>query len=417
MDRLENVSICLPENVKNIIQTLIDHGYEAYAVGGCVRDCLINREPGDWDITTSALPYQVKEIFRRTVDTGIAHGTVTVMIGKDGYEVTTYRLDGDYEDGRHPKNVTFTSSLIEDLKRRDFTINAMAYNDVTGIVDEFDGMGDLKRGVIRCVGKALDRFDEDALRILRAVRFSAQLGYAIDDETQTAIGQLAYNLDKISKERIHTELNKMLLSDNPDYFLLADSLGIMEVIIPEFAAFSDKEKQFCKRMSRLVDKRLSERYAAMLYSCKDGRNVSKILRGLKLDNETINMAEVLIRFSSFEITFDERELRHLIYKIEPKNLERVFSFRKAYELTCNNEEGAQHVEKACKICENIISRGDCLSLKQLAIGGKDLMDIGIKAGRDMGRILEELLTCVLDNPEKNDRDYLLNLAKEVQDKL
>ena len=188
------MQIQLPEKVEYIIQTLEAAGYEAYAVGGCVRDSLLNREPDDWDITTSARPQQVKEVFPRTIDTGIQHGTVTVMMGKEGFEVTTYRIDGEYEDSRHPKEVIFTANLIEDLKRRDFTINAFAYNHRSGIVDAFDGMTDLKNGIIRCVGEAKERFTEDALRMMRAVRFSAQLGYDIEEKTKEAIVELAPNL-------------------------------------------------------------------------------------------------------------------------------------------------------------------------------------------------------------------------------
>ena len=176
------MKIVLPEKVTYIIDTLTQHGFEAYAVGGCVRDTMLGRIPMDWDITTSAKPEQVKALFQHTIDTGIQHGTVTVMIDHEGFEVTTYRIDGEYEDARHPKEVQFTSNLLEDLKRRDFTINAMAYNDRDGLVDAFDGVGDLERGVIRCVGAAVERFTEDALRMLRAVRFGAQLGFSIEDE-------------------------------------------------------------------------------------------------------------------------------------------------------------------------------------------------------------------------------------------
>ena len=207
------MKIVLPDNVQSIIDRLTEYGYEAYAVGGCVRDSIIHRVPGDWDITTSAKPEEVKKIFRRTIDTGIAHGTVTVMIGREGYEITTYRIDGEYEDGRHPKKVEFTASLTEDLRRRDFTINAMAYNDIEGIVDRFDGVGDLEKGIIRCVGNPYERFSEDALRMLRAVRFSAQLGFDIEENTRRAIEELAPTIEKVSRERIHTEFGKILLSD------------------------------------------------------------------------------------------------------------------------------------------------------------------------------------------------------------
>ena len=186
-----NERIQIPQHAKEILERLNQHGFEAYVVGGCVRDSLLGRQPEDWDITTSARPEQVKAIFGRTIDTGIQHGTVTIMRGKTGYEVTTYRIDGEYEDSRHPKNVEFTSNLTEDLKRRDFTINAMAYNPKEGLVDVFGGEEDLKAGIVRCVGFAMDRFTEDALRILRALRFSAQLGFGIEENTWNAIKRIS----------------------------------------------------------------------------------------------------------------------------------------------------------------------------------------------------------------------------------
>ncbi|MBP5159801.1 MAG: CCA tRNA nucleotidyltransferase, partial [Lachnospiraceae bacterium] len=224
----------LPENVHFIIDVLRSAGNDAYAVGGCVRDSLLGRTPEDWDITTSASPDEVKVLFKRTVDTGIEHGTVTVMIDKTGYEVTTYRVDGKYKDGRHPESVTFTRSLEEDLKRRDFTINAMAFNENDGIVDLFDGRKDLEARLVRCVGDPRQRFGEDALRILRAVRFSAQLGFEIEEETAKAMGELAGTLEKISAERIRTELDKLLASDHPEKLMKAYELGITKVILPEF---------------------------------------------------------------------------------------------------------------------------------------------------------------------------------------
>ena len=226
------MTIQLPEKVRYIIDILMEAGYDAYAVGGCVRDSILGRKPSDWDITTSALPEQVKGLFRRTVDTGIQHGTVTIMLEKEGFEVTTYRIDGEYEDSRHPKTVIFTPNLIEDLKRRDFTINAMAYNDKAGIVDAFEGMEDLQRKVIRCVGDAEARFGEDALRIMRAIRFSAQLGYEIEEETGKAIRKLAPTLQNISAERIQVELVKLITSDNPFWLKYAYDTGVTKVVLP-----------------------------------------------------------------------------------------------------------------------------------------------------------------------------------------
>lgn len=228
------MQIRLPQKVEDIIEKIQAAGYEAYAVGGCVRDTVLGREPDDWDITTSAEPEEVKKLFERTIDTGIQHGTVTVMLGREGFEVTTYRIDGKYEDSRHPKDVTFTANLKEDLRRRDFTINAMAYNEKDGLVDLYGGIQDIEKGLIRCVGDAGERFTEDALRMMRAVRFSAQLGYAIEENTKAAVKELAPMIRKISAERIQAELVKLMVSDHPDYIRTAYETGITAQIFPEF---------------------------------------------------------------------------------------------------------------------------------------------------------------------------------------
>ncbi len=230
----ETVKIALPEAVRDIIHTLQGAGYEAWAVGGCVRDSILGRVPDDWDITTSARPEQVKALFKKTVDTGIQHGTVTVLWHREGYEVTTYRIDGEYEDSRHPKEVQFTASLREDLRRRDFTINAMAYNEEAGLVDIFGGIGDIRAKKIRCVGDPMERFSEDALRMMRAVRFSAQLGYEIEAETEAAICRLSHTLEKISAERIRTELVKLLVSPHPELIRACWRTGMTAVFLPEF---------------------------------------------------------------------------------------------------------------------------------------------------------------------------------------
>ena len=229
------LTVQIPEQVNSILETLQGAGFEAYIVGGCVRDALLGREPHDWDITTSALPYEVKELFPRTIDTGLQHGTVTVMCGRTGYEVTTFRVDGVYEDGRHPKEVTFTPSLAEDLKRRDFTINAMAYDPGSGLVDLFGGQEDLTDGVIRAVGDPVQRFTEDALRILRLVRFSAQLGFSAEEKTLSAAEALTKNLRLVSSERIREEFMKTLLSDHPEKLLMLQEIGALSVFFPELS--------------------------------------------------------------------------------------------------------------------------------------------------------------------------------------
>lgn len=402
------VRIELPKDVRHIINVLMENGYEAYAVGGCVRDSILGRTPGDWDITTSALPMQVKALFRRTVDTGIQHGTVTVMLGKNGYEVTTYRIDGKYEDSRHPKSVEFTFNLVEDLKRRDFTINAMAYNDEHGIVDAFDGMGDLKRRIIRCVGKAHDRFDEDALRILRAVRFSAQLGFDIEDDTAKAARELAPTLVKISRERIHTELNKLLLSDNPDYFSVVYDLGVMKVIIPELENIDahklDKIKHFIKKTSAV----LPERYAALL-SCVDADTAGRILKGLKLDNATILMAAKLVKYYNMNPVVSEAAVRHYINEVGENDALRIVDFNISI---CGSELNKGYTDMR-KICVMVKERGDCTELRNLKISGRDLMEAGFPAGKQLGEILQKLLCEVLDNPKFNEYNYLLKRAVEL----
>ena len=402
------VRIELPKDVRHIINVLMENGYEAYAVGGCVRDSILGRTPGDWDITTSGLPMQVKALFRRTVDTGIQHGTVTVMLGKNGYEVTTYRIDGKYEDSRHPKSVEFTSNLVEDLKRRDFTINAMAYNDEHGIVDAFDGMGDLKRRIIRCVGKAHDRFDEDALRILRAVRFSAQLGFDIEDDTAKAARELAPTLVKISRERIHTELNKLLLSDNPDYFSVVYDLGVMKIIIPELENIDahklDKIKHFIKKTSAV----LPERYAALL-SCVDADTAGRILKGLKLDNATILMAAKLVKYYNMNPVVSEAAVRHYINEVGENDALRIVDFNISI---CGSELNKGYTDMR-KICVMVKERGDCTELRKLKISGRDLMEAGFPAGKQLGEILQKLLCEVLDNPKFNEYNYLLKRAVEL----
>lgn len=244
---VKHIKIALPKYVGFIIDKLYEKGYEAFAVGGCVRDVVMGRNPHDWDITTNALPEIVKETFNKTIDTGIKHGTVTVMIKRVGYEVTTYRIDGEYTDGRHPKEVIYTSDLAEDLKRRDFTINAMAYNYRTGIIDKFNGVEDIENKIIRCVGNPTDRFKEDALRMLRAIRFSAQLDFSIDKETYEAIKLLAENLSLISKERIQAELTKTITSEIQTGLFIYVSLGFIHIYLLKARHYHRAIQEYMRR--------------------------------------------------------------------------------------------------------------------------------------------------------------------------
>lgn len=439
--------IQLPDKVRSIITKLESAGYEAYAVGGCVRDSLLGRTPSDWDVTTSAKPQQVKAIFRHTVDTGIRHGTVTVMLDREGFEVTTYRIDGEYEDSRHPKEVVFTANLLEDLKRRDFTINAFAYNDQSGIVDAFDGMEDLKRGVIRCVGAASERFGEDALRMLRAVRFSAQLGFTIAEETKAAIRALAPNLANISAERIQAELVKLLLSDNPDYMRDVYGLGITKVILPELdIAFATAQNnphhqytvgEHLMQSLRHTGADKSLRLATLMHDIgkpsvrttdKEGidhfhghvevseRMAVDILKRLKFDNDTIDKVQKYVRYHDYKPEPDARSVRRAISKIGEAYFPQVMELRRADTLAQSDYQRGEklaQIDEVLRLYAQIMEKKQCISLKTLAITGNDLIALGVPKGRRIGEILNRLLDEVLQNPESNVHEYLVEKAKEL----
>ena len=453
------MKIKLPEKVNQIITTLLAHGHEAYAVGGCVRDSLLGREADDWDITTSASPYEVKELFRRTIDTGIQHGTVTVMLDKVGFEVTTYRVDGKYEDGRHPTEVSFTASLAEDLKRRDFTINAMAYNETEGLVDLFHGAEDLEQGVIRCVGVAKERFSEDALRILRAFRFSAQLDFSIEEETLMAARELADTLKKISAERIYAELTKLLVSGHPERLLTAYECGVTKVILPEFDRMCETEQNHPAHYANVgihsldttcYAKKITEysgtcgftpdefrylRLAALLHDVgKPERRstdekgidhfrghaeagadeVKKILRRLKSDNATVDTVSRLVRWHTYPFVAEEKALRRAMYKIGGDLFPLLFELRRA-DLEAHAEpyrtEGPETLQKVWQVYRGIKEREECTSLKDLAVNGSDLIAAGFAPGKELGEVLNRLLFLVIEEPEKNKKETLLQQSE------
>lgn len=402
--------INLPEDVRHIIDKLTGEGYEAYAVGGCVRDSVIGRVPDDWDITTSARPEQVKQLFRRTIDTGIEHGTVTVMLGREGYEVTTFRIDGEYRDNRHPENVEFTASLEEDLKRRDFTINAMAYNEQKGIVDLFGGMDDIKAGIIRCVGNPHDRFGEDALRMLRAVRFSAQLGYDIDDDTSEAIEELAGTIAAVSKERIHTEIGKTLMSAHPEYIERACRLGITAVV---FKAFDDiPDKKISYKLIQTMPENIAFRYAALLFDVGE-QGTRRMLRELKLDNATIDLATALVKHHGMELSEDDYIIRCKAAQIGADRLEDILLFEKLYYKAVENEANAETALRMNERLHAIRDRKECISIHELALNGSDLIAMGMKPGRQLGELLQKCLEHVLKVPEDNTYDTLSGLVGKL----
>lgn len=438
------MQIQIPEKVDRIIRTLAAAGYEAYAVGGCVRDTVLEREPADWDITTSASPQEVKALFLKTVDTGIRHGTVTVMLGGEGFEVTTYRVDGIYEDGRHPKEVRFTKSLLEDLKRRDFTINAMAYNESEGLVDAFDGAGDLKRGIIRCVGEARERFTEDALRMMRAVRFGAQLGFTLEEHTRAAIEELCGNLRRVSAERIQAELVKLLVSPHPERIRDAWETGITGVVLPEFDAcmecvqnnphhiYSVGEHTIHALQQIEADRIL--RLAVLFHDfgkpavkTTDGSGIDHfkrhpevseelagaVLKRLKFDNETIRQVKKLVWCHDQHPVLTRAGVRRAVNRIGEELFPKYLKVQRADILAQNpalQEPKLTALEKVEELYEQILEEKDCVTLKQLAVGGRDLMEAGIPAGPMLGEILQSLLERVLEDPKENEKERLIRQA-------
>ena len=460
------MKIQMPENVKYILEKLNSAGYEAYAVGGCVRDSILNRNPDDWDITTSAKPEEIKALFPKTIDTGIQHGTVTVMRNHVGYEVTTYRIDGEYEDSRHPKEVTFTSDLLEDLKRRDFTINAMAYNHLNeekdfaelkeaetykmpGLVDAFGGIEDIQNKIIRCVGNPIHRFEEDALRMMRAVRFSAQLGYEIEEGTQNAIKKLSGNLIKISVERIQVELVKLLVSDNPMYLKKAYELGMTKIFLPEFDLTMETKQnnphhkysvgEHILHSMEYVENDKILRLAMLLHDigkpsvmvedeeginhfyghCDEGEDMAyDILRRLRFDNDTIEKVCKLVKYHDWQLSQKAGNLRKQIVKIGLEIFPLLLKVKEADVMSQSDylrEEKLQQIEEARKMYEKIMEEKDCMTLKDMAVTGRDLINAGMKPGKEMGEMLQKIFEYVLENPEKNTKEELLDYYKKTAD--
>lgn len=441
------MKIQLPEKVNTIIHTLQEHGFEAYAVGGCVRDSILGRVPDDWDITTSATPLETKALFSRTFDTGIEHGTITVLIDKDAFEVTTYRIDGKYEDSRHPSEVTFTRSLSEDLLRRDFTINAMAYNDKEGLVDIFGGMQDLESKIIRCVGNAKARFGEDALRILRAVRFAAQLGFEIEEKTKEGIVELAPTLANISAERIQVELIKMLISPNPRLLQTAYELGITKVILPEFDELvrttqetphhkytvgehtlkaieyirADKVLRLTMLFHDIAKpqmKTIDEKGVAhfKMHDVKGAEMTKQILRRLKFDNDTMNKVVKLVQYHDYRMPAESRNVRKAMNRIGEDLFPYYLEVREADTLAQSEYmqvEKLQNIKNVRTCYEEILAKKECVSLKTLAITGNDLIENGMKPGKEIGSVLNKLLEVVIEHPEYNTKETLLNIYKQL----
>lgn len=442
------IDIRLTKEVKKIINILETNGFEAYAVGGSIRDSLMGLTPKDWDITTSAKPDEIKNLFRNTIDTGIAHGTVTVRINKQSFEVTTYRIDGEYEDNRRPLSVEFTSNLEEDLKRRDFTINAMAYNDRCGLVDIYGGRRDIELGIIRCVGEAKVRFTEDALRTLRAVRFCARTGFRLHPDTADAIKETAYLLQNISAERIREELNYIITSDRPQSIMIAYELGMTKFVLPEldemFATMQNNPHHFTDVGThsiismKYVSKLPILRWSMLLHDCgkpvvrttdangidhfkthaaKSVEVAKVILTRLKFDNDTIRRTLRLIKHHDDWLIQDKPFIRRFM-SIMQEDMPLMFEVQRADIIahTHNNmQKMLDNVEECRKLYEEILCDEDPTSLGQLDINGDDIINADIGKGKIVGYILNRLLDKVMDNPTLNVKDKLMSMAYSIKE--
>lgn len=446
------MNIVLPKNVKTIIKILNTHNYEAFIVGGCVRDSVIGLTPHDWDICTNAKPEEIKKCFENfnTFDSGIKHGTISVVLDGEVFEVTTYRIDGTYSDNRRPDSVTFTSDITQDLARRDFTINAMAYNEKRGLIDPYGGRNDLSDKIIKCVGNPDFRFNEDALRIIRALRFASVYNFEIDYETAKSIHKNADLLNNIAVERISVELNK-LLSGNGAEKILNNYRDVIAVFIPEIKPMFDYN-QHTKHHNRdlwhhtiyavkSIDNTPLLRMSMLLHdigkpkACKrdeDGtchfkghpkysaEMAETILRRLKYSNDFIETCITLIKYHDVRFSGSKRQLRHVMSAIGDKNVELLLKIQRADIMAQSDYKHKEKLEKldlACQTYKEILADKDCFTLKQLKINGNDIKNLGLSEGIKIGKILKILLGLVIEDKIENEKSDLIKKAEEIRDEI
>lgn len=446
------MNIVLPKNVKLIIDILNKNNFEAFIVGGCVRDSIIGLTPHDWDICTNAKPEEIKKCFEffNTFDSGIKHGTISIVIDGEVYEVTTYRIDGTYSDNRRPDSVTFTSDIAKDLARRDFTINAMAYNEQCGLIDPYSGRNDLLDKIIRCVGNPDFRFNEDALRIIRALRFASVYDFVIENETSKSICKNADLLKNIAVERISVEFNKLLCGNGAEE-ILNNYRDVIAVFIPEIKPMFDYS-QHTKHHNRdlwrhttysvkSIDKMPLLRMSMLLHdigkpkACKrdeDGTCHFKghpkysaemaeiILRRLKYPTDFIETCVTLIKYHDVRFSGSKRQLRHVMSAIGDKNVELLLKIQRADIMAQSDYKHKEKLEKlnlACEVYEKILADKDCFTLKQLKINGNDIKKLGVTEGVKIGKILKMLLSLVIEDKLENKKSALLNKAEEIRDEI
>ena len=436
--------IVLPEAVESIFYVLNKYGYESYIVGGAVRDSILNLPVHDWDICTNALPENVCKLFRskgfRVVETGLQHGTVTVMVNERGYEITTYRTDGKYTDSRHPDSVVFVGSIREELSRRDFTMNAIAYNHDDGFIDPFHGLKDIERKTIQCVGVPAERFTEDPLRIMRAVRFAAQLGFHIENYTDIAMAKCRNGLSKISAERIQAELCKILVSDHPEYVL--DYYIDISPAIPElskimgcsqnnmyhiydvwnhtrFALTACRIHELETRLtillhdigkseSKTIDRGIEHFYG---HAVKSAEITDTMLRRLKFSNEVRESVVELVASHDMTIVPKSNKVKKYLNKLGEAQFKRLLDIRFCDIMAHNPyyaKERLWETFRAEEILNEVLAEEKCFSMKDLAINGKDIMNLGVKEGPDVGKWLNYALDEVINDRLENDKEDILN---------
>lgn len=417
---MKNTVICMPPQVEQALNTLNGFGFEAYIVGGCVRDSLLGAAPKDWDITTPALPEDVKMCFKnhRVIETGLKHGTVTVIIDRMHIEITTYRTDGEYKDNRRPDSVDFINDISVDLERRDFTINAIAYNK-GGILDLFGGMEDIESRIIRCVGDSDRRFNEDGLRILRALRFASVLNFEIEKDTSDSIHRNKELLKNISPERIAVEFNKLITGINFKK-VMAGYRSVIEIFIPEIKSLKTEglsrwhEALDCMENTRPD---LALRLASLLHGlCGDEKSNSElayvIMGRLRYDRATSEKVRDLILYHNDKIEPDARDIKRWLNRVGEELLKGIFEIKKAVVKAGSAVDGEKlrSIEESEDILSRVVAEKQCYNLKMLNLNGDDLLRAEIAKGVEIGRVLNELLYMVIDGEIENDREKLLDYA-------
>lgn len=427
---MNQITIHLPEDVSFILSTLSARGHTAYIVGGCVRDCLMQKTPGDWDLCTSALPQQTKAVFSgfRTIDTGIAHGTVTLMLHGKPYEITTYRIDGDYKDNRRPESVRFVSAIEKDLSRRDFTINAMAYNEQQGLIDLFGGMRDIQKKCIRTVGEADARFQEDALRILRALRFASVLEFHIDADTTQSIHKNSALLQTIAQERIRVEFSKLLTGAGASS-ILGEFHDVLREFLPELppehnTMVSGGWNQTLKALAH-TEPDMEVRLAVFFHNialitgeeCISPANHSAeiaqtALKRLRYDNKTVATVTELIRYHNTPIAPTRITVKQWLNVLGVPLFKKLLAVRRALLSALSDATLLNALLQTEKFLQEVLSQNECFSLKDLNINGKTLISLGF-TGKEVGVILDHLLNLVITEKIPNKEEKLLKTALEI----